>query len=71
MMNYEPTTPADKAVEDRMAPALSRVLRPILFAMEEQDMQVQAENSRVLDIVARAAWREFRAQFAKQNASKP
>ena len=57
----------DRIIEDRMAPFLARALRPILFAMEEQDMKVQAENTAILDGVARAAWREFRAQCAKRN----
>lgn len=59
----------DRIIEDRMAPVLTRALRPILFAMEEQDMKTQAENTEILDAVARAAWREFRAQCAKRNGS--
>lgn len=65
MMNYEPGTAADKLLEDRMAPVLARALRPILFSFEEQDMKTQAENSAIVDAVARAAWREFRVRCAK------
>lgn len=67
MMNFEPATPRDKAIEDRMVPALARALRPILFQMEEQDMKTQSENAAIADAVARAAWREFRQQCAKHN----
>lgn len=68
MMSYEPATADDKLIEDRMVPALARALRPVLFAMEEQDMKTQAENTAILDAVARAAWREFRIRCAKANA---
>lgn len=65
MTNYEPATAADRMLEDRMAPALARVLRPVLFAFEEQDMKTQAANSAILNAVARAAWREFRIRCAE------
>ncbi len=57
----------DRLIEDRMVPALIRALRPILFPMEEQDVKIQAENAVIAEAVARAAWREFRAQCAKAN----
>lgn len=57
----------DQALEDRMAPVIARTLRPLLLAFEEQDMQTQAENTKIMDAVARAAWREFRAQCAVVN----
>ena len=58
---------SDRIVEDRMAPVFARALRPSLFAMEEPDMTTQTENRAILDAVARAAWREFRAQCAAKN----
>lgn len=61
----------DRIIEDRMAPVIARALRPILFAMEEQDRKTQAENTEILDAVARAAWREFREQCAKRLGAKP
>lgn len=67
MQNYEPATGNDKVLEDRMAPALARALRPILFAFEEQDMKTQAANTAILDAVSRAAWREFRIRCAEVN----
>lgn len=54
----------DKMLENRMAPAIARTLRPLLLAFEEQDVQTQTENTKIMDAVARAAWREFRAQCA-------
>jgi len=65
--NYEPATARDKAIEDRMVPALTLALRPLLFQMEEQDMKTQTENKAIIDAVARVAWREFRQQCAKFN----
>jgi hypothetical protein len=58
----------DKLIEDRMTPALMRALRPILFAFEEQDGVTQAENTRILEGVARAAWKEFRSACEDANA---
>lgn len=65
MQSYEPATERDRLLEDRMAPAIARVLRPLLFSMEEQDVRIQNENTTIMDRVARAAWREFRMQCAK------
>lgn len=67
MMSLEPATADDKRLEDRMAPAIARVLRPVLFAMEEQDIKTQAENTAILDAVSRAAWRQFRLECGKVN----
>lgn len=46
-------------LEDRMVPALSRAMRPVLFAFEEQDAAVQAVNTQILNACAAAAWREY------------
>lgn len=70
MMSLEPATSGDKILEDRMAPAIARALRPILFAMEQQDMKAQAENTEILDAVSRMAWRQFRYECAKERMGR-
>lgn len=58
----------DETLENRMTPALRRALHDVLFAFEEQDVKTQTENAAILDRVARAAWREFRAACAEINS---
>jgi hypothetical protein len=52
-------------VEDRMAKRIVEALYPILIPMEEQSVQIQVENSKVMDGVARVAWQAFVAAHKK------
>lgn len=55
-------------VEARMVKQLAAAIYPILIPMEEQSVQIQAENARVIDDVARTAWQAFVASY---KAPKP
>lgn len=52
-------------VETRMAKQIAAAIYPIMIPMEQQSMQIQAENAKVIDRVARVAWRTFVAAYKK------
>lgn len=52
-------------VEARMVKQIAAVIYPVLIPMEEQSLQIQAENAKVVDEVARVAWRTFVGSYKK------
>jgi hypothetical protein len=52
-------------VETRMAKEIAKAIYPIMIPMEEQSVQIQAENAKVIDRAARAAWRSFVSGYKK------
>lgn len=56
-------------IEDRMAKQIAKAIYPILIPMEEQSVQIQAENAKAVDEVARAAWRAYVAHCSQKPAT--
>lgn len=51
----------DEEVEGQMVKQISAAIYPILIPVEEQCMQIQAENAVEVERLARNLWRSFRA----------
>lgn len=56
-------------VEDRMAKQIASAIYPILIPMEEQSVQIQVENAKAVDEVARTAWRAYVAICSQKPAT--
>lgn len=52
-------------VEERMTKRIADAIYPILIPMEEQSVQIQAENAAVVNAIARSAWQAFVDAYKK------
>ena len=51
----------DEEVEAKMVPEIVKAIYPVLIPIEQQCMQIQAENHAKMERLARDLWRSFRA----------
>ncbi len=59
----------DQEVETRMVRAIADALKPVLIPVEQQCMQIQAENWDEMERLARIVWRAFMAARREETAT--
>lgn len=57
----------DKEVEDMMTRRIAKAIYPILYPVEEQCMQIQAEHAQIIDTLSCNLWKAFCASYTKEN----
>jgi len=50
----------DEEVEKRMIREIADAIKPILIPVEQQCVQIQAENMDQIELIAKEVWRMFR-----------
>jgi hypothetical protein len=59
--------PKELEPSDTILKALVDALYPILIPVEEQDMRIQFENAKVIEMTARVAWASFFSMYMLGN----